>query len=252
MWDDVRQLNLATGALLVLLAVIVGICALIWQLRDSAFALKEIVLRGDLRHVTAPSVRATAVPQLRGGFFTADLGDVRRAFETVPWVRRATVSRHWPDALVVDIEEHVPLARWADGRGVDTDGELFAVNSAELDQYEDLPALEGPPGTEHLLTQRLHDFTQWFKPLGRTPEAVTLSNRYAWSLTLDDGMVVDLGREQATETLGARISRLVAAFDQVRTRWGGTPDTVDLRYPNGFAVRVAGVKFLAPKGAQTR
>ena len=252
MWHDLRALNLMTGLLVGVFAVIAMSAALAWVTRLSVFELRGIVLRGDTRHLSLPAIRASAVPQLRGNFFSIDLAEARRAFETVPWVRRARVSRRWPNQLVVDIEEHMPIANWADGRGVDADGELFAVNTAELEEYANLPLLDGPPGSEHLVAQRLHDFVAWFEPMDRKPEAVTLSRRYAWSVTLDDGMVVELGREQEAASLAQRVARFVATIDRVGKQWGGEVETADLRYPNGYAVRVAGVKFVAPKPAQHR
>lgn len=252
MWHDVRALKLMTGLLLGVFAVVVAGAAIVWVTRLGMFDLRSILVRGDVRHLSLPAIRASAVQQLRGNFFTVDLATARRTFETVPWVRRASVSRRWPNQLVVEIEEHVPLANWVDGRGVNTYGELFSVNTAELEEYANLPLLEGPPGTEHLLAQRLRDFAGWFKPIGRAPEAVGLSSRFAWSVTLDDGMVIELGREQEAHTLAKRIARFVATFEQVRQRWGGELETADLRYPNGYAVRVAGVKFIAPSGARTR
>ena len=252
MWNDVRMLNIATGVLAAVFVLILAGGAVAWGMHQRMFDLRGIVVRGDIRHLSLPAIRASAVAQLRGNFFSIDLGDARRAFETVPWVRRATVSRRWPNQLVVEIEEHVPMAHWIDGRGVNTHGELFAVNTAELEEYANLPMLEGPAGTEELVAQRLHDFTAWFKPIGRVPEAVALSNRFAWSVTLDDGLSVEIGREQDANTLAQRIARFVSTFEQVQKRWGGELQTADLRYPNGYAVRVAGVKFVAPKTARNR
>lgn len=252
MWHDVRALNLLTGVLLGLFVVIVAGAAIARVTRLGMFDLRGIVVRGDARHLSLPTIRASAVPQLRGNFFSIDLTEARRAFETVPWVRRASVSRRWPNQLVVDIEEHVPIANWADGRGVDTEGGLFAVNTAELEEYANLPLLDGPPGSERLVAQRLRDFTAWFKPIGRRPEEVALSRRYAWSVTLDDGLVVELGREQEGGSLAQRVARFVATIGRVSKQWGGEIETVDLRYPNGYAVRVAGVKFVAPTPAQHR
>ena len=36
------------------------------------------------------------------------------ALEQLPWVRRVSVRRVWPDRLEVTLEEHVALARWGD------------------------------------------------------------------------------------------------------------------------------------------
>lgn len=255
MWNDIRLLNALTIVMLVVAAFAAVASAAAWIVRRPWFDLHGIVVEPmpgqAIDHVKALQVRSVGLPQLKGNFFTLDLATARHAFEAVPWVRKATVAREWPDRLVVQVEEHVPIATWADGRGVNTHGELFAVNSAELDASGDLPDLAGPPGSEAMVAQRLRDFATWFAPLSLTPERVVLSGRYAWTVALSnnngDKTVVELGRELDTNTLKERADRFVAYARQVHERWGGAIKEVDLRYPNGFAVRIAGVKFLPTK-----
>lgn len=255
MWSDVRLLNIATGLLVSSLLVIALTTAVQWAMRRSMFDLNAVTIVGadgtPLRHVNAVTVRAVAIPELKGNLFTIDLKAARRAFEAMPWVRRAVVARRWPNRLVVEIEEHVPFAVWGDGRGVNTHDELFAVNNAELDQYGDLPNLNGPLGTEARVAQRFRDLRQWFAPIGLAPATVDLSSRFAWSVQLEGNgreVSVELGREQDDTTLEQRSRRFVAAWKPVLARVGRVPQAVDLRYPNGFAIRVADVKFLAPSG----
>ncbi len=248
-WHDPRLMNWT--AALVTLAALVGLlyASIAAGLRSPRFDFRAIEVRSlspqGLRHVNSATVRANALPGLRGGFFTMNLEATRRAFETVPWVRRANVARHWPDLLVVTLEEHAPLATWGDGRGINTHGEWFAANPAELEQYGDLPTLLGPAGTEQRVAQRLRDFTDWFAPLDLQPKVVELTARYAWRVTMKNQVVIELGREPDDNVLKYRVDRFIAHYDAVRARWGGAPTHADLRYPNGFAVKVAGVKFLS-------
>jgi cell division protein FtsQ len=257
MWSDVRLLNVATFLLLVGLLVVVLTGVVQWAMRRSTFDLRAVTVvgadGGPLRHVNVVTVRATAVPELTGNLFTIDLAVARRAFEAMPWVRRAVISRRWPNRLVVEIEEQVPFATWGDGRGVNTHDELFSVNSAELEQYGDLPDLSGPIGSEAKVAQRYRDFRNWFAPIDLAPASVSLSTRYAWSVELTGkGRQVDveLGREQDDSTLEQRSRRLIDAWKPVLARLNGRPpQAVDLRYANGFAIRVADMKFL-PAGSR--
>jgi len=50
---------------------------------------------------------------IKGNFFSINLQRARAAFESVPWVRRATVRRVWPDRLAVSLEEHRAAALWS-------------------------------------------------------------------------------------------------------------------------------------------
>ncbi len=260
MWDSPRLLNIAALliALVALGAFAVGAAA--WASRRPLFALKTIrvepVVAGpngeqQLRHVSGAAIRAEAMPRIfastTGNFFTVDLEAVRRSFETVAWVRRAQVRREWPDRLVVQIEEHRVLAMWDDGRLVNTYGELFAANPAEAEEDDDaLPELAGPEGSERDVASRYIDFRSWFGRLSLKPDQVTLSPRYAWSVHFDNGtesgLTVDLGRERDGNTIPERVLRMLKAWPGLTARWP-KPTLIDLRYPNGFALRAEGLRL---------
>ena len=74
--------------------------------------LRQLKVEGDTQHNTAASIRSQVLPQLRGNYLSLDLQEARSAFEAVPWVRRAQVRRVWPDQLVVQLQEHQPVAYW--------------------------------------------------------------------------------------------------------------------------------------------
>lgn len=245
MWHDVKMLNAATGALLVLFVLALLGGGLWWLAQRPMFTLKEIRIEGsgkELRRVNASTVRSTAVPRIKGNFFTVDLNAVRVAFESVPWVRKAAVRREWPNRLVVTLEEHVPLATWGqEGRLLSVQGEVFVANLAEAEEDGDLPEFAGPNGSEKEVLTRYHELQAWFAAVNLAPEAVQLSSRYAWTVRLDNGMTVELGREQTSTTLKERVERLVAVYPQLVARLQDRIENVDMRYPNGMALKAGGL-----------
>ena len=84
---------------------------------------------------------------------------------------------------------------------------------------------------------RYDEFASALRHIQRRPVAMTLSSREAWRLTLDDGTVLTLGRDLPQAPLSSRLNRFVAHYATVRDRLHGVA-LVDLRYPNGFALRV--------------
>jgi cell division protein FtsQ len=251
MWNDARLLNATANALFGLAAALLITAAVAWLIQRPFFTLKTIRVEaqlqadgsGKLEHVNAATMRAGALPRIRGNFFTADLDGVRQAFEGVPWVRRAAVRREWPNALVVTIEEQRALGTWGDGRLLNPQGEIFVANLAEAEGEGPLPAFAGPPGTEKEVTRRYYDFIKWFAPVGAKPVQVVLTQRYAWQVKLDTGTTLELGREQDNNTLASRVERFVRAWPQL-ARLTHRADYVDLRYANGFALRAPGLKIL--------
>lgn len=243
-WHNVRALHASANALLGLtLAAVLAVCAS-WLVHLPAFDLRGVSIEAaegsELRYVSTSHLRASALHRIRGNFFTVNLDAVRLGFESVPWVRKATVRRIWPDRLAVTLEEHRPLALWGDGRLMNTFGELYTANLAEAEEQGPLPELAGPSGSERAVLERFGEITDWVSPLGRHAVAVSLSPRYAWSARLDDGTTLLLGREEGLP-LEARVKRWAAVYPRVRARLAGQPEVIDLRYPNGFAVRAAGV-----------
>lgn len=251
-WHNVRVLHACANALLGLtLAAALAVCATL-LVHLPAFDLRGVSIEAsagsELRYVSTSHLRASALHRIEGNFFTVDLDSVRHGFEAVPWVRKATVRRVWPDRLLVSLEEHRPFALWGDGRLMNTHGELYAANLDEAEEDGPLPQFAGPPGSELTVLSRFAELERWVAPLGRRPVAVSLSSRYAWSARLDDGTTLLLGREQGLP-LEARVTRWASVYPRVRARLDGQPEVVDLRYPNGFAVRAVGVLAAADRGS---
>ncbi len=253
-WHDVRLLNAIANGLMAAagLALAVGIAT--WIVQRPAFALQGVIVEPaspeqPLGHVNGALLRSAGASRLEGNFFTVDLGAVRESFEQVPWVRRAQVRRVWPNTLRVAIEEHRPLAVWSDGRLVNLQGELFAANVAEAEAEVDGGLLEfgGPPGSEGEVTRRWRELREQLAPLQVQPVAVALSSRYAWSARLDNGTELLLGREQGLP-IAERVARWVALAPTVQTRLNREIALVDLRYPNGFALRAPGALDKTPPG----
>jgi cell division protein FtsQ len=248
MWHDVKTLNATANTLFGLVVLAVLSTALWWLAQRPMFTLKVIRVEGvagtELRHVTKSTIKGTALPRIKGNFFTANLDGVRQAFESVPWVSKASVRREWPNKLIVTLEEHKALGTWGeDGRLLSVKGDVFTANLDEAEEDGELPEFSGPEGSEKEVLARYKDLHDWFAPTNLTPEAVQLSNRYAWTVKLSNGMTVELGREQSKTTLKDRVNRLVEVYPQLLEHVQGKIENVDMRYPNGMALKASGIAF---------
>lgn len=249
MWNDIKSLNAIANALFGVCALLLVLAGLWMLMQRPMFAINKIQVEGvsdtDLTHVNAEIIRSTALPGLTGNFFTTNLDAVRRAFEMVPWVRKASVRREWPDKLIVTLEEHIPLGTWGEnGELLSTKGEIFIANLAEAEEDTALLEFNGPIGSEKEVLKHYLEFKDWFKKIGLEPEEVNYSQRYAWLIKLDNGLVVQLGREDRSAVLKERVERLLQIYPELASRLQGKIESVDLRYPNGLALRnqVSGIK----------
>ena len=209
-----------------------------WLVAQPWFALHNIEVKTPVAHVTEAQIRLVAERQVRGTFFTVDLERVRNSLEKLPWVREARVERRWPATPVVSLSEHVPLARWNGNALVNEAGDVFV---AAVDQR--LPRLSGPEDSSVEVVEAYRRHQAALAPLGMTVTELRLSPRRAWRIRLDNGMTLALGREQTD----ARLARFVELYPRLfgarptsddQTVAAIAPVTVDLRYPDGFAVRM--------------
>lgn len=233
MWDNPRLLNAWAGALTALALMVFGVALAQLLVRSPLFPVREMQLTGTPAHTTRAQIESVVQGRVAGNFFAVDLEEVRAALEALPWVRRAHVRRVWPDRLEAALEEHEALARWAESGLVNVQGERFAGTTDAA-----LPLFAGPAGSEGELARRYQRFREILAPLQAVPERLMVSPRRAWVLRLDDGLTIALGRDAANDPVEARLGRLVAAYPQTLGRLARKAEHVDLRYPNGFALRL--------------
>ena len=235
MWDNHRMLHILANGLFTLAALVAAFAIGPSVVNLPIFALKEVSvdgfssIDGEFRHVTRKQINSLIRSEVAGSFFTVDLDTISNAFEKLPWVRVASVRRHWPHSLEVTLEEHVALARWGNFALVNTYGEVF---NAVTDKR--LPAFTGPEESSQEVARQYAVFRKILQPLQQNITQVDLSPRRAWRIHTENGIVLELGREQVE----ARLGLYVSAHDHVISQFKKQFTYVDLRYPNGFSVRM--------------
>jgi cell division protein FtsQ len=249
---DIRLMN-ATATVLFMAWIAMLAAALgWWALRNPVFALRGITVQGDTAHNGVATLRANVTPRLAGNFFTVNLRKAREAFEAAPWVRDAIVQRQFPNRLRVILQEHQAEAFWgadSDSTLVNSYGEVFEANAGDVDQ-DDLPRLAGPDGSAPQVLAMYRALKPLFESLDLAIDELDLSGRGTWSLHLDGGATVELGRGTQDEVL-VRTRRFVQTLRQVTSKYGRTPDALlsaDLRHTDGYAVKLRGVATMAAQG----
>lgn len=238
-WDRPMLINLLADVLLLAGGALLAWAGIMALQRLPILPLRELVVATPVDHLSRAQIEHAARSALSGNFFTVNLETARTTFERMPWVRSASLRRIWPDGVELRIEEHRAAARWTPQEGesrlVNLRGEVFTATSDEA-----LPQLVGPEGSAPRVLERFRAFGEVLAGAGHKPVAMHLSAREAWQVRLANGVVLELGREQAKHPLAERLDRFArhyaAASSATKDRLHGI-GAVDMRYPNGFALR---------------
>ena len=241
---DVKLMNVTANIVFALCACLLLAAGAWWVLRQPFFPIAAIKVDGEVTHNNAVTLRANVTPQLAGNFFTVDLARARKAFESVPWVRKAVVRREFPNRLRATLTEHVPVAHWGDeaeSKLVNGFGEVFEANVAEVD--DNLPRLEGPDDQASQVLGMYRLLAPLFRPYDISVVELGLSTRGSWHVLLDSGAVVELGRGQSEQVV-ERTEAFLRTVGAVAKQYGRTVASVesaDLRHNQGYALRLRGV-----------
>ncbi|MBU0620260.1 MAG: cell division protein FtsQ/DivIB [Gammaproteobacteria bacterium] len=231
MWDNAPLLRSIANALFGISLVLVLYGAARYVLQLPVFPLRAVELTAAPQRVPVAALEKLVREKVSGNFFTVDLERTRQAFEQLPWVRKVSVRRKFPWSLEVEVEEQVVLARWNGTELVNTHGEVFAGKVEHK-----LPEFIGQPDSSLQVAQMYAELSAVLQPLQQQIVQLSLSPRYAWQVRLDDGMVIELGREEMQQ----RLARFVAVYPYSLAVLARPAKQVDLRYRSGFAVYLPG------------
>ena len=236
-YDDIKlngSRGFATGLLALMVLFMVTAAGVTWVamgiVASDRWPIRWLELNGEFQRVSAEQLRSILTPGMDSSFFTVDLKALNEAASRISWVSAVHVQKTWPDTVTVLVEEYGPVAHWDLGELISHRGETFSV--PEADELQGLPWLQGPE-------ERLNDvlaswvaFSEQLALLGLQVNQLKLDQRGSWSMVLDNGTQVYLGRDEPDQ----RLQRLMASWDVLMREQIAPPRDIDLRYSNGFAV----------------
>ena len=118
---------------LALVIVVATLATAAWVVtRSPLLDVDHVQVRGNSRETPAEVLDAAGL-HTGDPMVWIDTHQAAAAIETLPWVRRATVQREWPDTVRITVSERLPVA-WSDtGSGalvLDAAGRVLAVETS--------------------------------------------------------------------------------------------------------------------------
>ena len=194
----------------------------------------RITVEGDLNRLDRDNLTGVLEPWLGQSFYATDLARVKTYIEQHPWIESAAISRSWPDTLTVEVIEQAPVAYWNGNALINPDGQIFRPREPTLAGA--VPEFRGPAGMAQTVLERAGDWSAQLATVGLGIAGIELETRGAWTLQLDNGIAVSLGRDRIDE----RFERFMAVYRSHLAPIAAAVQAVDARYDNGIAVEWRG------------
>ncbi len=218
-------------------AVIVAIFSFTWFVNkrissDESSLVTAVTISGEMPYSNKDDIEQAIDSVNLGNFFKLDVNQIQQQVAALPWVYSVSVRKKWPNELKIYVVDQSPIAIWNGNFFINQSGQAFQATKDRVTHH--LPAFFGPEGSENLALQNFRDLNKLLKFNQLAIDEVFLSERYSWQLTLNDGVTLNLGRENRVE----RIERFMNIYSAIKQNSKGDQqvDYVDLRYDTGVAV----------------
>lgn len=249
--------------ILFFLAVLFSLISITWWLGQrivgqESVPVTSIDVVGEMNYSQRDDIMTAIETIDLGNFFQVDVDDVQKQVLALPWIYSVAVRKQWPNQLKIYVVDQSPVALWNGDFLLNKFGKAFQADIRRVNHA--LPQFFGPEGTEELALVNYNDINELLGFDGLGIDELILTERFSWQLTLNDGVTLNLGREERVK----RIVRFMDVYPAIKAQLAlknkrkhkgkintekdknQAVDYIDLRYDTGLAV---GWKTMAKKAA---
>lgn len=226
-----RQWNLSVKPLLPLawgLGAILFVVFVYQAILNVKLPVKDIYIDGPFTHVQRSFFENRLKSLMGQHILSIDIDLLKTELEQHGLVRQVQVKRQWPSAIEVDYQEELPVAIWGQ-HYLNHEGQILNVEQQVADLV--LPELTGPDASAEAVMAQYHSLGRILDSLELKITRLVLAERGAWTVELDSGLQLQLGKGALSEKL-LRFDRVFKALKKYQQRIA----RIDLRYSNGVAV----------------
>ncbi|WP_420534994.1 cell division protein FtsQ/DivIB [Actinobacillus porcinus] len=194
--------------------------------------ISSFALLGSPSYTTNGDVREMIVKmgELKG-FFGQDVNVIREQIQSMPWIKGAVVRKIWPNRLSIVVSEYQPIAYWNGDQFLSSDGVVFKLPSDKLKETN-MPRLFGPDYKSAEVLEAWHKIYKELESRKLVLKSVSIDERGAWEITLDNDILLKLGRGEWK----TKIDHFVTIYPQIEIPENKRISYVDLRYKVGASV----------------
>ena len=230
MWVSKQAMAWVVAAMGGLLLLFVVVKCLQFVMYSDQFQLRQVEIDGTLPQVDRHQFEQTIRDHLTGNFFTISLNRLSHSLVSLPWVDTVTTRRVWPGTLRVSVQQQQPMARWGAEHLLNQQGKVLPLYGVVGDS---LPMLSGPVGSSKVVYSMYQSLSHQLSTLHLFMMSLQLTNGGDWEVKLDNQMTVIFSSGDTDQ----KIHQFLAFYPQLLSEKKQPIELIDMRYPNGFAVR---------------
>ena len=226
-----RILSLLFIVPMCLLSVLTGMY--LFSRTEPVFLLKNIRIKGA-DQLPESEILTKIYPFLKDSIFGTDMGKVKAAITSHPFVRDVRVKRVFPFSILIEVKERVPSALWAGPGGdiqmLDEDGAPYRGLHKGSSDLLVISAKEGSDAKSTFGEVKDWDRRGIIKKDDLSEVVYNEGNITLFSL--NDGVEIILGKEERSE----RLKKAVAVLEDAKKR-GVLIRCIDARFENGAIIK---------------
>jgi len=246
--ENQRALSFGIG-LAFFVFVLISLVSLGWWLaqlliEEESSPVNSIVISGEMPYTQREEVLGAMSEIDLGNFFQVDVNDIQEQVSALPWVYSVAVRKQWPNEVKIYVVDQTPVALWNGDFLLNQFGKAFQAETNVLKQA--LPEFFGPEGSELLALENFTNLNDLLEYRDLNIDELILSERFSWQLTLNNGVRLNLGREERVK----RVQRFMDVYPLIKSHLAEQEkeknnrkkqlkqavDYIDLRYDTGLAV----------------
>ncbi len=222
-----KQVSIGVGVLL--LAGWVG-----WKelkgLSADILPIKYVRIEGAFQYIAKEKIKKILFSQVNKGLYSANIHQIQKSVNQLPWIKKVRVKRIWPDAIDIKIIEQTPVVRWGVKGLLNMSGEIFVPDNIE--KFNQLPVIKGPEGNQKKLFEIVQGIEVSLADQKMKLAEFNVNERRAWNIKLTNKIELKLGRNDPFNKFQRFLQTLALLGEEIVLK----VKVVDLRYPNGYAL----------------
>ncbi|MCW8930038.1 MAG: FtsQ-type POTRA domain-containing protein [Gammaproteobacteria bacterium] len=240
-----------------------------WLNEPDNFPFKKVELVNRLENQESNELQMVAANALNGGFFSLNVDEFRaELLDKLPWVKSVSVRKVWPNKLLVEIVEFIPVVRWVSAENyllsekeginfsekktddfinfklknyqlLSQDGTIFEPKLTESQKlkFGKMALLSGPKISAKQVLERCVGISKDIKKLDLGIKHCGMNKRRTWKLSLIQNGDVYFDMKLGKEDVIQKLERFIKIFSGKLKQYLGSIESADLRYSNGFSIK---------------